>query len=489
MKRRVSLTNRRLLNVIVCLTSVAWSDSFSISNVQSQHFQWQRHQQTSTATTTTTTGSSFPFLKMTATTSSSFSTDESSSSTSMPNKYSPAAHWHRERRKQILEKYGNQILPLERESSSQQVAFPLLILGNASLLVLALWSGIYGNLVQTLALAIFPGSMLSLWQLQILHDCLHGSLFQKGIDTTTKFGITRKKLQDRVLFWGSMPSVFGYYLYLRYGHLTHHMSVGDPAKASLAQLFDSSSKDFEDGDVLFVAHRMHLKGPIGPRFQIQFPWKQKVSEITMSISKSGFGSWRRGNALWNISMFATSFLFERILLMWNDVVVALTGRNYFFPNKPQQFHDECATYCRWAVLVRSVLLFVGGWKSLLFLYLSETCWSIPPHPASAMFVTNHGSGKDEHGNCLPTSSTYAGRWYSLFTLGTNYHCEHHDFPTIPLHKLGKLREIAPEFYPQGSMDRNNLWRIMRKAFAYPDFYACMDAGAIATVGGSARASM
>ncbi len=112
-------------------------------------------------------------------------------------------------------------------------------------------------------------------------------------------------------------------------------------------------------------------------------------------------------------------------------------------------------------------------QSPCLLSLSETLWSIPPHPACAMFVTNHGSSIDNGtGNCIPSSSTYAGRWYSLLTLGTNYHLEHHDFPTIPLHKLGILRKIAPEFYREGSSD--NVFRIMRKAFAVPEFYACSD---------------
>jgi len=97
-----------------------------------------------------------------------------------------------------------------------------------------------------------------------------------------------------------------------------------------------------------------------------------------------------------------------------------------------------------------------------------------------MFVTNHGSAtRDEDGDgygdgCIPSSSTYAGKWYSLFTLGTNYHCEHHDFPTIPLHRLGKLREIAPEYYREG--ERDNVFEIMWKVFSEPEFYACMDVG-------------
>ena len=124
---------------------------------------------------------------------------------------------------------------------------------------------------------------------------------------------------------------------------------------------------------------------------------------------------------------------------------------------------------------------------MLFLYLAETLWSIPPHPACAMFITNHGSdttstaavgGDGVGGGCIPSSSVYAGKWYSLLTLGTNYHVEHHDFPTIPLHKLGNLRKIAPEFYRKEGSDGNegdNVFERMRETFRYPNFYACMDA--------------
>lgn len=167
------------------------------------------------------------------------------------------------------------------------------------------------------------------------------------------------------------------------------------------------------------------------------------------------------------------FLFERIMLIMNDFIVALIGRNLFFPNKPLTFHKEAAKYCRIAVLTRLALCYAAkSWKPLIFLYFAETLWSIPPHPACAMFITNHGSKEGEHG-CVPSSSTYAGRWYSLLTLGTNYHVEHHDFPTIPLHELGKLRKIAPEFY-RGE-EKDNLFSIMNKTFAKPEFYSCMNA--------------
>lgn len=370
--------------------------------------------------------------------------------------FSTAAEWHRDRRKAMINKYGDQIIPLERNSSSQFIGVPLLVITNLSLLTMSFLSGVNDlEIYQIFLLALFPGSMFSLWQLQILHDCLHGTLFEKksqrqqqstntlGQNSSNDNGRRRKQLQNDVLFWGSMPSIFGYFLYLKYGHLTHHSNVGDPSRASLDKLFDSNQSNFEDGDVLFVAHRMKLKGEVGPTFQLPFfrdiPFLPE--KITMSISKSGFDQWKidsqePGNLNWNVAVFASSFLFERFMLLINDFVVAIAGRNFFFQNKPDSFHEECTEYARAASSVRAILLLVGGWKTLLFLFLSETLWSIPPHPASAMFVSNHPSAIDEAtGDCVPSMSTYAGTWYSLFTLGTNYHCEHHDFPMIPFHEL------------------------------------------------------
>jgi len=425
----------------------------------------------------------------------------------------------------MMQKYKNEILPLEQSSHGLYVGLPILIFSNIMLAYMSL-SSVNWNILTMIFFAFFPGSVFSLWQLQILHDALHGCLLPKPKSKSlhdaapptilekmeTKISRHRKRLHQFILFWGSMPSAFGYYLYLQYGHLTHHRNVGDPETVSLAKVFESSEKNFEDGDVLFVAHRMKLLGETGPRFQLKWPPNfvsrilsskaqndqtgalgsttkeiQSTKEITMSVSKSGFSMWKEGHALRNAVAFASSFLLERVLLIWNDFVVALMGKNFFFPNKPKEFHDECATYCRCAVAIRlGLCALVKSFKPLLFLYLAETLWSIPPHPACAMFITNHGSKEsqdhDDDGvgttSCEPSSSTYAGKWYSIFTLGTNYHVEHHDFPTIPLHKLKMLHRIAPEMY-KASSKKDNLFKIMKRTFKTPEFYACMDAKLLA----------
>ena len=394
---------------------------------------------------------------------------------------SAAAQWHNQRRKSIMAKYPEEIKTLEQQTHGLFVGLPLLVFSNVCLSLLAIKSASLS--IPMIALIAIPSSVFSLWQLQILHDALHSSLLPKPTLMTSsrvmkKIIKHRKSLQNFILYFGSIPSAFGYYLYLKYGHLTHHKSLGDSDKASLATLFNSTQKDFEDGDILFTAHRMKLLGPIGPSFPI--PWA-KDRDFTMSISKSGFSLWKEGNALRNALIFISSFMFERIMLIMNDFVVAIAGRNFFFPNKPKEFHDECARYCRSAVLFRLALCFAGrSFKPLLYLYFAETLWSIPPHPASAMFITNHPSKIEADGSCIPSSSTYAGRWYSLFTLGTNFHVEHHDFPTIPLHLLWKLRRIAPEFYKDIG-DRDNIFQIMRKTFQKPDFYACMNSNNIQSI--------
>jgi fatty acid desaturase len=392
---------------------------------------------------------------------------------------SPAAMWHRRRRKLMMGEYREQIAPLER-ASSLPIGLPLLVFVNGALTVMACQSATW-SLGQIVALAAFPGSVLSLWQLQILHDVLHGCF---RLPT---------KWEDRLLRLGSIPSVFGYYLYLKFGHLTHHKSLGSGDASNLKALFDSSRVDFEDGDVLFVAHRMEIGPEIGPTFRLP-----GGRSLTFSLSRSAFQLWRPDNPVWNGLVFAASFLLERFMLCVNDVVVAITGVNSFFPNKPEAFHRECANQARMSTGFRLALAGCAEaaasgawWKPLFFLFLCETLWSVPPHPCSAMFLTNHpsaeangGGGAGSPSSCIPSQSTYAGGWYSVLTLGTNYHAEHHDFPTVPFHLLHRLPQVAPEFYRTTSIggststrsrqERDNVWTLMRNALSRPSVYACLN---------------
>ena len=79
--------------------------------------------------------------------------------------------------------------------------------------------------------AIFVGGTLSIWQFALLHDIKHGAAV-----------LPKDVSPNDVLFYGSLPSLFGYFLYLRFGHLTHHKSFG---LHPIRDIFDSSLASFD----------------------------------------------------------------------------------------------------------------------------------------------------------------------------------------------------------------------------------------------------
>ena len=62
----------------------------------------------------------------------------------------------------------------------------------------------------------------------------------------------------------------------------------------------------------------------------------------------------------------------------------------------------------------------------------------------------------------PTHSVYGSTWFDVLCLAANYHCEHHDFPKVPLWNLPELKRLAgAEFYPASPS-----WRaVLRGAFS------------------------
>ena len=245
-------------------------------------------------------------------------------------------------------------------------------------------------------------------------------------------------------------------------------------------MFASRQTDFEDGDVLFAGHRQAVPGPAFPK----------------ALSPRAFRLWRRGRAPWNAVVYSCSMALERVLLCVNDKVVCVVGSNKgFFANKPDPFHATCRRYARWSCAVQAAVLAAGGWRALGYLLVAEVAWQLPVHPASAAFVTNHGSGATRAGTCRPTTSLYGRgrfeRWFDLLTCCSNLHTEHHDFPEIALARLPALTRAAPEFYARphsaaaGAAPPDHLvpppqtwgvWSALHGAFAEPETYACAASG-------------
>jgi sphingolipid 4-desaturase/C4-monooxygenase len=81
-----------------------------------------------------------------------------------------------------------------------------------------------------------------------------------------------------------------------------------------------------------------------------------------------------------------------------------------------------------------------GPKSLAYLALA-LFFSIGLHPLGARWIQRHylvEEGEQE-------TFSYYGR-LNLLTFNVGYHNEHHDFPSVPWHRLPRIRAVAPEAY-------------------------------------------
>ncbi|TWT94452.1 fatty acid desaturase [Stieleria varia] len=89
------------------------------------------------------------------------------------------------------------------------------------------------------------------------------------------------------------------------------------------------------------------------------------------------------------------------------------------------------------------LFFVGGWKALVFLLLSQLFMTgfLNPVMFGMILSNSHFHG---HSRYQPSSSYYG--WMNWFTFNFGLHTEHHDISGIPWNRLPKMRQYAPEFY-------------------------------------------
>ncbi|TAK45149.1 MAG: fatty acid desaturase [Saprospiraceae bacterium] len=86
-----------------------------------------------------------------------------------------------------------------------------------------------------------------------------------------------------------------------------------------------------------------------------------------------------------------------------------------------------------------LLVYFFGWNAMFYLIMSMM-FALGFHPLGARWIQEHYT-LDEH------QETYS--YYGpINKIGMNigYHVEHHDFPSIPWHRLPELKKIAPEYY-------------------------------------------
>ncbi|GMH50613.1 hypothetical protein TrLO_g14030 [Triparma laevis f. longispina] len=293
-----------------------------------------------------------------------------------------------------------------------------------------------------ITLSLTLGGVASVWQLQVLHDCLH-STFSNS-----------KSLNKNVLFYCSIFSFVGYYTYLRFGHLGHHQHVGSKI-IGLREVFDSPEDTLLDADILFARHRQFIGGEEGP------VWRGEV----WSVSAYFRGMWG-DTVLMNMAIYCVGFCLERLMLGLNDVVTVFLGRDVFFPNKEKGFHTERWKHATIALIFKVLAVKLWGCSSIISLFISEISWTLPFHPLAAVLYSNHGGKIRSNGECEPTGSCYFGRWYDWLSLNTNLHREHHDYVGVPFHLLGRVPGSREDF------NDDWWWKVNWKSFKRERWYAC-----------------
>jgi hypothetical protein len=139
------------------------------------------------------------------------------------------AAWHATRKNEITRRLGRDAVA-ELEAPTPARTLSCLLAVNAANVYLASATPALGGL-WWFVVAATVGAWCSLAQFALLHDVVHG-----GADVGGAPG-ERRRFRERVLKFGSQPSVFGYWLYLALGHLNHHAATGD---FTAKQLFASS---------------------------------------------------------------------------------------------------------------------------------------------------------------------------------------------------------------------------------------------------------
>jgi sphingolipid delta-4 desaturase len=123
---------------------------------------------------------------------------------------------------------------------------------------------------------------------------------------------------------------------------------------------------------------------------------------------------------------------------------------------------------RWAVAypllslaLIAALFLIGGWKSVLYLFVSAMFTTGFLHPVMfGMLLSNsHFHG---HSVYQPTASYYG--WFNRLTFNFGLHTEHHDIAGIPWSRLPQLRQIAPEAYDDLLPTKSYAWLALNFVF-------------------------
>ncbi len=324
----------------------------------------------------------------------------------------PDAVWHRNRARAILKAHP-EVKKLHGRAPVTAlfcVAAVLLQVGIAIALVGQAWWMI-------LAAAWLFGGLIDIGLFQLAHECNHALIFKRKAANRWMFTLT------------SLPMLFPGHHTWWIEHHVHHNHLG-------------SDKDFvKRRRSVLLALKDRIFGHLPP---------PRVRRMTTWITTPLF--WPIAafmmitqilRAIVGLAVYAATAIWNRQLKP-NDFVLSILADEHLVSGyKRYKIEMWAVVYPILALTMMGVLWWFYGWTPLVYLFLSALFSTGFLHPLAfgLMLSNSHFHGYDCY---QPSASNYGPVNWITFNFGM--HTEHHDFHYIPWFRLGRLREVAPEFY-------------------------------------------
>jgi sphingolipid delta-4 desaturase len=324
----------------------------------------------------------------------------------------PDAVWHRARAKGILRDHPEvkQLFGPARISAAFCVFAAAMQITIACALIEQPWWMI-------LLVAWCIGALVNIAIFNLTHECNHSLIFRSKTANRWLFTIT------------SLPMLFPGHHTWWIEHHVHHNHLG-------------SDKDFvkrRRGVLLALKDRIfgYLPGPRLRRMTtwITTPlfWPIAAFMLITQVLRAIFG----------LVVYAATSVYHRQWKPTDFALSILADEHLVSGYKRYKLEMWAVAYPLISLAMIATLFFFFGWVPLVYLFLSAlfTTGFLHPLAFGLMLSNSHFHG---HQCYQPSASNYG--WVNWVTFNFGMHTEHHDFHYIPWFRLGRLREIAPEYY-------------------------------------------
>ncbi len=325
----------------------------------------------------------------------------------------PDAIWHRNRARQLLKAHPEIKSLFGR---SRLTAFWCVSISLAQILIAILLAS--QSLWVILLVAYTFGTIANFGLFNLAHECNHGLVFKNKRWNRWLFTVT------------SLPMMLPAHHTWWIEHHVHHNELG--AKQDFVKRRRSillAMKDRIFSWTITPGLRPWITWITTPLF-----WPVTLFVLIAQLVRSIVG----------LTVYAASAIANRDAIPGRLALAILADEHLISGYKKYGIEIWAVTYSLLSIAMAALLMFLAGWQSLFYLLMSALFMTGFLHPLAFGLILSNSHFYGVKSRYQPTLSYYG--WLNWITFNFGLHVEHHDLAAIPWHRLGRLREIAPEMY-------------------------------------------